>query len=90
MPWGFPGLCHHIKLKVTCGQCPDPAPAWPVWGMRWGVFIFCAGEKTVPTYEDFFFFFCSLVFLSLHSSFLLLCTAALWENCGQQEYDPQI
>lgn len=54
MPWGFPGLCHHIKLEVTRGQCPDPAPAWPVWGMRWGVFIFCAGEKTVPTYEDFF------------------------------------
>lgn len=42
LSWGFPGLSYHIKLKVTFGQCPDAAPAWPVWGTRWeSVYFLC-------------------------------------------------
>lgn len=69
MSWGSPGLCHHIKLQGTLGQCPDPAHTWPAWGMRWGVFIFCARERTVPAYEDFF--------LSL------LAPPAFYSSCGK-------
>lgn len=60
---GFSWSVFNIKLKVTLGQCPDPAPAGPVWGMRGEERLFSVlGRKQSQSMR---IFFCSLVFLSL-------------------------
>lgn len=85
LSWGFPGLCHHIKLKVTLGQCPDSAHAWLVWGLRWECLFSVLGRKQSQYMRIF-----SAVWHFCDSVLLLLCTAALWEKRGQQGRDPQI